>query len=485
MQETWKSFVYPLIEDRRQDIEEEPYHLHIENQLIPLGWAPWRDEIKHKPCLRIGNRNSIQPDILVTRDGEEQFVIEVKRPNHIQQSEDINQLESYMRQLKLKVGIYIGERLEIFYDKPDEKHVVSVLRIPLELEEKRGSRFVELFSKENFSKDEIIGFCEQRIQEMQRQANLNKIRESLVADAQQQIAESLCPYLVEKYGNSFSEEDIKGMLATLSFTAKEKDNVEKEIQVIIVPTQKVGTETPNKRTYDSTHYSLDGGPLLGKNQLAYAIVSSYVKRHPKTTFEEIERIFPPKLQGSFGVVRTLDYIKEKGYNGHRYFDKPDEILKSYDGTPFVVSTQWGKGNLPNIIDVAIKLGFRVETSHEAGKKPQKSPTTIQSEVVKCFITRNSNAQGLFNPADQSLTVLKGSKVNPHHVDKISDASRKKRDKQLADYTKEMNGERIVIEDIVFDTPSGASLFCVGGSSNGWTEWKDKEHRELKYYRKDK
>lgn len=84
-----------------------------------------------------------------------------------------------------------------------------------------------------------------------------------------------------------------------------------------------------------------------------------------------------------------------------------------------------------------------------------------------------------------MTVLKGNKVNPRHVDKISDTNRKTRNKQLADYTKEVNGERIVIEDIVFDTPSGASRFCVGGFSNGWTEWKDEEHRELKYYRKDK
>ena len=220
--------------------------------------------------------------------------------------------------------------------------------------------------------------------------------------------------------------------------------------------------------------------MLGKNQLAYAIDSSYVKQHPKTTFEEIERIFPPKLQGSFGVVRTLDYIKEKGYNGHRYFDKPDEILKSGNGISFAVSTQWGKDNLPNIMDVAIKLGFRIGASTG---KPQKVPTTIQSKVIKCFITRNSNATGLFNPTDQTLTVLKGSKVNPRHVDKISDASRKKRDKQLADYTKEVQGERIVTKDISFKSPSGASDFCVGGSSNGWTTWKDEESRELKIYRK--
>ena len=82
-----------------------------------------------------------------------------------------------------------------------------------------------------------------------------------------------------------------------------------------------------------------------------------------------------------------------------------------------------------------------------------------------------------------MTVLKGSKVNPRHVDKIDDAARKKRDRLMAEYTKEVQGERIVTEDVVFDTPSGASQFCVGGSSNGWIEWKDEESRELKFYRK--
>ena len=45
MQETWKRFVYPLIEDKKQDVEEESYHRHIENQLMLLGWEPWKGEL--------------------------------------------------------------------------------------------------------------------------------------------------------------------------------------------------------------------------------------------------------------------------------------------------------------------------------------------------------------------------------------------------------------------------------------------------------
>ena len=345
MQETWKRFVYPLIEDKKLDVEEETYHRHIENQLMLLGWEPWKGEIIHKQSLRIGNRNRMEPDILVARDDEYQFVIEVKRPGNTQAKEEITQLESYMRQLRLDVGIYIGEHIEMFYDKPNTNHVVSVFKWAVDLEEKRGARFVELFSKDNFSKEAILDFCEERIQEIQRQNSLNEIKESLIADAQTQIAESLKPYLMDKYGSSFSEEEIKGMLSTMRFTA-----------------------------------SADGS-------------------------------------------RT---------------------------EPVVV--------VP---------------------KPQPKP---KNNLVKCLLTRNADAQGLFNPADQSLTVLKGSRINPVHVRKISEAGRKKRDWQLAEYTEVQDGKRIVKEDVHFDTPSGAAQFCVGGSANGWNEWKDEEGRELNVYR---
>jgi hypothetical protein len=79
-------------------------------------------------------------------------------------------------------------------------------------------------------------------------------------------------------------------------------------------------------------------------------------------------------------------------------------------------------------------------------------------------------------------VLKGSLINPVHVRKISDAGRRKRDQQFVKHTEIRNGQRIVKEDVCFDTPSGAAQFCVGGSANGWNEWKDEEGRELNVYR---
>ena len=345
MIEKWNYFVYDLCEAKKKDVDEDTYHTLIETQLQHLGWAKFKGEICHKPNIHIGNNNRIEPDILIKRDGEDEFVIEVKRPSHKQIKKDVEQLLSYMRLLKLSVGIYMGEHIEIFYDMPSSKDAVSIMKIPLEIDNKLGARFIDKFLKDNFSRDGIVDFCEERIQEIQRQNSLNEIKESLIADAQTQIAESLKPYFMDKYGSSFSEEEIKGMLATMHFTAS-ADGSRTEPEVVVPKTQ------------------------------------------PKS----------------------------------------------------------------------------------------------KSNLIKCNLTRNADAKGLFNPMDQSLTVLADSKINPVHLDKISPAGRKKRDILFAKYTELRNGERIVKEDVCFDSPSGAAQFCVGGSSNGWSQWKDEEGKELDVYR---
>lgn len=61
-------------------------------------------------------------------------------------------------------------------------------------------------------------------------------------------------------------------------------------------------------------YSLNGGEMLPANGFVLALVRDYWQTHRDATFEDIEHIFPAKLQGSYGVIRTLTYIEEKKYN---------------------------------------------------------------------------------------------------------------------------------------------------------------------------
>ena len=485
--EEWNKFVYDLIEAKKKNVEEDKYHALIESQLQLLGWAKYKGEICHKPNIPIGNRDHIQPDILIKDNEENLFVIEVKRPVHTQTERERLQLESYMRQLKVEVGIYVGENIEIFYDAPKEKSAASILKVPLKLDDKMGAKFVEKFSKESFSRDAIVKFCEDRIKEMQHLENLNKIKESILSDSQNVILESLKRTLVEKYNGIFSEEDIQGMLTSLRFSVAPIDPSDASASTSTAIPSTTSTnntgEVTQKRMYDNTTYSLNGGSFLKKKHFVYAVVSEYVKQHPTKTYIELESIFQPELQGSFGVIQTMQFLREKKYQGKRYFDEEDEILRSGDNIPFAVCTQWGKDNVQNIVKLSKELGFHVEiscTTSNAGVTTTNN--TNNANAVSCSLTRNANAKGIFYIHDHSLIVLNGSRINPITLPKVTDSFRQKRDQQLSAYTEVINGECFVKEDVLFESPSGASQFCVGSNSNGWAEWKDEKGNALAIYR---
>lgn len=480
--EEWNKFVYDLIEAQKKNVEEDKYHSLIETQLQLLGWAKYKGEICHKPNIPIGNRDHIQPDILIKNNEEDLFVIEVKRPIHTQTEREKLQLESYMRQLKVEVGIYIGENIEIFYDGPKEKNAVSIMRIPLELDNKLGAKFVEKFAKNNFSRDFIIKFCEERIKEMQHLENLNKIKDTILSDPQTMIMESLKNSLIEKYDGSFSEEDIEGMLSTITFSVTDVNAQQ--------PTPKVTPSGSNKRrndreqsqrSYDTTTFSLNGGPFLKKKHFVYAVVSEYIKLHPTKSYKELESVFQPELQGSFGVIQTMQFLREKKYQGKRYFDEEDKILRSGDDIPFAVCTQWGKENVQNIVRLSKEIGFHVETSSTTSVT-EINTTNNNESTISCSLTRNADAKGIFYTNDHSLIVLKGSRINPITLPKVTDSFRQKREQQISAHTEVINGECIVKEDVLFESPSGAAQFCVGSNSNGWIEWKDNNGNELTIYR---
>ena len=106
----------------------------------------------------------------------------------------------------------------------------------------------------------------------------------------------------------------------------------------------------------------------------------------------------------------------------------------------------------------------------------------EEALIPCSITRNSDAKGLFNPVTETLTVLKGSKINPGHLPNLKDVARKKRDEMMKKYARKEGDYLVLKEDILFDSPSGAAKFCIGGAADGWISWTDNEGRTIKAYR---
>ena len=116
-----------------------------------------------------------------------------------------------------------------------------------------------------------------------------------------------------------------------------------------------------------------------------------------------------------------------------------------------------------------------------GKKDLEPST---EGLIPCTMHRNSDAKGLFNIEDGSLVVLKGSKISPNFVEKASKTIRNSRTKNIALYAKKIGNELIVTQDVIFNSPSGAAIFCCGGSANGWREWKNEKNEMLLVYKRE-
>jgi hypothetical protein len=126
-----------------------------------------------------------------------------------------------------------------------------------------------------------------------------------------------------------------------------KENLESLVEELSQASRTV--RNYDKYTFDSASY--------GKNRLVQAVVKKYVKdKNP--TWNDLIKAFPKKLQGSFGVVATLE--QTQNFKDPRYFLKDDEIIKIGGDTRVAVCSQWGLGNIELFISHAKELGYEIK-----------------------------------------------------------------------------------------------------------------------------
>ena len=95
-------------------------------------------------------------------------------------------------------------------------------------------------------------------------------------------------------------------------------------------------------------------------------------------------------------------------------------------------------------------------------------------------SRGCEAKGFYS--SNGFTILKGSVVAKDTTQSFS--WKEKRESLLQEYTTTEGDKLVMTSDKTFSSPSTASTFCLGRSSNGWIEWKDKDGNTLdSVYRK--
>lgn len=341
----WNDFVITLLDCKQSDVKEDEYQKNIEEQFKFLGWSKFNGCIETKPILPVGNSNSLIPDIVLKKDGVRVVPIEIKQPNNKIKPRQELQLISYMRQLKINIGVYIGSTVQIYYDNPeDNSKPHCVLKAELEPDNPNGISFCSLFEYENFSTVKIEQFCKKKLDLINYR---QKIRSWIK--------------------NEMTTEYVKNLIIDkLSQNSPNVNILKEEIDKVKVT---IGNfkETPKKAEKKKTRkYSLNGSKGMFKSRLVLEALRLYMEKHPDSTYEQIESVFPKSVQGGYGVVRKLSEIndyQEAGSNLFaRYFSTPQEILKSSDGIDFVVCNQWDYNNFPKLIRILKNLKWKVKES---------------------------------------------------------------------------------------------------------------------------
>ena len=117
-----------------------------------------------------------------------------------------------------------------------------------------------------------------------------------------------------------------------------------------------------------------------------------------------------------------------------------------------------------------------------GYKMNDAKSTM-NEADILHTTRNGiTAFGVYN--GEKFEVLDGSQINMNKPAHLQRYNRQRKELISQQSIVNANGKYILKVTVEFDTPSGASTFVLGGSTNGWTEWKNKDGKTLdELYRK--
>ena len=173
---------------------------------------------------------------------------------------------------------------------------------------------------------------------------------------------------------------------------------------------------------------------------------------------------------SLDMISGLEeYAIMKAHESNRYkvenSVKPKYEIDEYD--------------LPSIEEVYEEIQFIMATQ---GYKMDNAKMSMNEADIFQTSRKGIIARGVYG--GDKFQVLEGSEINiekPVHLEKYN--RQRKELYEKGDIVKQ--GDKYILTvTLEFNTPSGASDFVLGGSTNGWSEWKNKDGKTLdEVYRK--
>lgn len=331
--------------NKNKNAPEQRIQRDWENLFVEIfGYSKLLKEVDSQRSIQIGSTVRTIPDIIIhNKEQGDLFVVELKRHTLTTGTE---QLFSYLKLLKVDLGVLICNKIYLYdYDitKDDDKQ--AFVEIAFTKDNPDGIKFVELFSKGSFNRQNVKDFIQKRKKEKD---NIHAIQQKVTAEFVRQI-------LQEQLAVTYSQTEIEQALKEIVIT------VGKKVAVPVIPPAgvKAAPDIKPAGAKDNTQYSVDGNITGGKCPTAYAVVSKYISMYPTISYSELYNIFPDEAgKPGFGkCIRLPQDVTEAQWNGNRFNKHP---LHLASGEQVVVSTQWTPDNFNSFIQYATKAGIEIK-----------------------------------------------------------------------------------------------------------------------------
>lgn len=220
MQELWNEICFIINKYRQANSNENNFQIEVENIFEKLGWSRFKGEVISQKVINVGSAHTVRPDIIISSDHENLFVVELKKPSVGFVDRNVDQLVSYMRLLRLNHGILLGDSIRVLYDNPENKdEPVEIVDIPFTHNNTDGAKLLKTIERSNFSLKNFTEYCNERLRLIDIKRNANKqIRLLCSENGKEFIAESVRKAIAEEE----SEQIAALVIKELTFSATRK-----------------------------------------------------------------------------------------------------------------------------------------------------------------------------------------------------------------------------------------------------------------------
>lgn len=334
----WNNFCKSVTKAQSNNQKEMAFEKSTMIDLLSgLGWSQLRNNLVEQKPMPVG-RTEVFADFVLedANTGKKRVVIELKRPNHNQTQDDIKQLSSYMKLSYCSYGLYIGEKIEIYYNRlNDDKEPARINSINYTLNNKEGIFLLKLLQYDSFDSDKWKNYCEGSI----------KLLQSVDYWTSENGKEELFQFILDKTKLS---SDFSDRLRTLLNISVEKKQFKPATDTPNIKTEKGNVSSKSekgKEIKESDKFASKGknrifklnGQTYNARDYALAIVKELISKRPNYTFAQIKSTFPKSFNWGEILITIPEWKAKKQSVRENYFN---DILKDANGLEFVLSNQW-------------------------------------------------------------------------------------------------------------------------------------------------